>query len=147
MLLYLLRMFGNIFICFSPASVSHFTPMEADTPPQQNKRPASEDDPSDRCLKKRQNAQSVLLSSLVGSSKGTTLPVVCQYNCAIHEVSEHYTSKTCGRCAKVHWKLGDAKTFRCPSCNFQLDRDWNGARNIFLMNLEKYVGVASPIVG
>ena len=45
-------MFGNIFICFSPASVSHFTPMEADTPPQQNKRPASEDDPSDRCLKK-----------------------------------------------------------------------------------------------
>lgn len=63
-----------------------------------------------------------------------------EMDCHIHEVSEHYTSKTCGRCGKVHWKLGSNKKFKCPCCSFELDRDWNGARNIFLMNIEKSVG-------
>ena len=42
-------------------------------------------------------------------------------NCTIHEVSEHYTSKTCGVCSKVHWKLGKEKIFKCPSCQFTID--------------------------
>lgn len=69
-----------------------------------------------------------------------------EHDCTIHEVLEHYTSKTCGHCARIHWKLGDNKVFRCPFCHFRIDRNWNGARNIFLMNLEKCVGVASPRV-
>ena len=51
------------------------------------------------------------------------------------EVSEAYTSKTCGKCGKLHEKLGGNKVFRCPSCNYTMDRDVNGARNIFLRNI------------
>jgi putative transposase len=58
----------------------------------------------------------------------------------VHETSEHYTSKTCGRCGKIHWKLGGNKTFKCPHCHFTLDRDHNGARNIMIMNLSEYIG-------
>lgn len=66
-----------------------------------------------------------------------------EFNCRVHEVSEHYTSKTCGRCGNIHWNLGSNKNFKCPYCNFELDRDWNGARNIFLMNVEKSIGLVS----
>ena len=58
----------------------------------------------------------------------------------VHMVGEHYSSKTCGACGHVHWKLGSNKTFQCPSCQFTIDRDHNGARNIFLMNIERFVG-------
>jgi putative transposase len=60
-----------------------------------------------------------------------------EYQCIVHEVSEHYTSKTCGKCGNVNYKLGSSKIFTCPACGFILDRDWNGARNIFIMNVEK----------
>jgi len=60
--------------------------------------------------------------------------------CVVHEVSEHYTSKTCGRCGNIHWNLGGDKVFQCPTCHFTIDRDHNGTRNIFLMNIEEYVG-------
>jgi putative transposase len=68
-----------------------------------------------------------------------------EYRCTVHEVSEHYTSKGCGRCGKIYWNLGGSKIFHCPFCHFELPRDWNGARNIFLMNIEKYVGVVSHL--
>ena len=47
-------------------------------------------------------------------------------------VSEHYTSKTCGQCGKINQKLGGKKVFECEDCEFLLDRDYNGARNIML---------------
>ena len=49
----------------------------------------------------------------------------------VHEVSEHYTSCTCGSCGKIDWKLGKKDHFNCKYCNFSLPRDYNGARNIF----------------
>jgi len=52
--------------------------------------------------------------------------------CNVFVVDEAYTSKTCGSCGNVHWKLGARKTFKCPVCPFKLDRDVNGARNILL---------------
>lgn len=51
------------------------------------------------------------------------------------EVREDYTSKTCGGCGWLHQKLGGQKHFRCRECNFSLDRDFNGARNILLQAL------------
>jgi IS605 OrfB family transposase len=57
----------------------------------------------------------------------------------VHEVGEHYSSKGCGNCGRIHWKLGGAKTFHCPYCHFKIDRDSNGARNILLMNLESHL--------
>ena len=68
-----------------------------------------------------------------------------EVRCQIYEVSEHYTSKTCGHCGQVHWKLGSNKTFKCLDCSFELDRDYNGARNIFLMNVEDTIGSISKI--
>lgn len=68
---------------------------------------------------------------------------------------EAYTSKTCGQCGFIHNKLGGKKLFVCPRCNFTLDRDVNGARNILLRYLtlntkeicshEQIVG-ATPLV-
>jgi putative transposase len=50
-------------------------------------------------------------------------------------VNESYTSKTCSSCGHEHIKLGSLKQFDCPNCSMSLDRDVNGARNIFM----KYV--------
>eukprot|EP01080_Neovahlkampfia_damariscottae_P011793 gene11793-gene5008 len=58
----------------------------------------------------------------------------------VHEVSEHYTSCTCGSCGKIDWKLGKKDYFNCKYCNFSLPRDYNGARNIFLMNIQNFIG-------
>ena len=52
--------------------------------------------------------------------------------CRVVICDEDFTSKTCGRCGFVHEKLGGNKRFKCPSCHVSLDRDVNGARNIFL---------------
>lgn len=54
---------------------------------------------------------------------------------AVIEVSEAYTSKTCTRCGHVHTKLGGAKIFRCPNCNYEINRDFNGALGILLRAL------------
>jgi putative transposase len=50
-------------------------------------------------------------------------------------VTEEYTSKTCTKCGHVHRKLGGAKTFKCPSCGYEIPRDFNGALGIFLKAL------------
>ena len=56
------------------------------------------------------------------------------------EVTEEYTSKTCGGCGKINQALGAAKVFKCPHCQLVLDRDANGARNIFLKNMDQVLG-------
>lgn len=52
--------------------------------------------------------------------------------CKILIVDENYTSKTCGCCGYLHQKLGSSKTFRCPKCRLETDRDIHAARNILL---------------
>jgi len=47
--------------------------------------------------------------------------------------NESYTSKTCGNCGHVHYKLGGNRIFKCPHCEIQISRDVNGARNILLL--------------
>src|SRR4029079_3692938 len=66
-------------------------------------------------------------------------------SCVVHEVSEHYTSMSCGECGALHRKLGGNRQFKCPTCDFQIKRDFNGARNIFMMNVEQCVGQIIPI--
>src|SRR3989304_1144737 len=60
-----------------------------------------------------------------------------QYGAKIIMVNEAYTSKTCGKCLKRNEKLGGNKKFKCPSCGFTWDRDYNGARNIMM----RYFGI------
>ena len=54
----------------------------------------------------------------------------------VHIVNEAFTSKTCGCCGKINHLLGGNKIFKCTSCELSIDRDINGARNIYL----KYMG-------
>ena len=67
-----------------------------------------------------------------------------EYGSIVHEVGEHYSSKGCGQCGRIHWKLGASKVFKCPYCQFTTDRDFNGSRNIMLMNLENHLKVVNP---
>ena len=55
-----------------------------------------------------------------------------EYPCSVEIVTEEYTSKTCTRCGKLNKSLGSSETFNCPTCKLTIDRDWNGARNIYL---------------
>ncbi len=61
----------------------------------------------------------------------------------VHEVSEHYTSKCCGNCGILNEELGGKETFYCKECKFNIPRDYNGSRNIFLMNVETMIGYAT----
>jgi putative transposase len=58
-----------------------------------------------------------------------------KYNCNIEVVNESYTSKTCGNCGYIKNDLGSNKVYKCDSCNYLIDRDVNGARNIMLKSI------------
>ena len=53
----------------------------------------------------------------------------------VMEVTEEYTTKTCGRCYRLHSDIGGAKTFICPhGCGYRADRDIHAARQILIKN-------------
>ena len=54
--------------------------------------------------------------------------------CELRICTEEYTSKTCGWCGKINI-LTNYNVFECSECNLKMDRDMNGARNIFIKNL------------
>ena len=47
-------------------------------------------------------------------------------------VNESYTSIICSVCGAEADNLGSKRVYNCRSCNIKLDRDINGARNIYL---------------
>lgn len=51
-------------------------------------------------------------------------------NSEIHICKEHYTSQACTKCLSL--KTVKDKTVKCKDCEFEIHRDLNGARNIFL---------------
>lgn len=71
--------------------------------------------------------------------------------CKVIICDEHYTSKTCSQCGFLHQKLGASKTFKCPQCNVEMDRDINAAKNILLryvtLNYNKVSQIAKSGVG
>lgn len=59
---------------------------------------------------------------------------VCDANNAILDIcTEEFTSQTCPKCG-ILTKNG-SKTFKCSDCKFTIDRDVNGARNIFMKTI------------
>ena len=52
-------------------------------------------------------------------------------------VPESYTTKTCGKCGMQNDEVGGSKVFRCadPECDYSLDRDLHGARNICISTI------------
>lgn len=53
----------------------------------------------------------------------------------VHVRGEEYTSKTCTNCMNINYSLGGSKLYKCKKCKATIDRDVNGARNIFLKNV------------
>lgn len=51
------------------------------------------------------------------------------------DLEEHGTSMTCSSCGVANRRLGSSKTFWCPKCQFESDRDINSARNHLLKAL------------
>jgi IS605 OrfB family transposase len=47
-------------------------------------------------------------------------------------VNEAYTSKICSNCGNYDKDLGNNKVYNCNACNLVIDRDVNGARNIYM---------------
>jgi len=54
-----------------------------------------------------------------------------EYTSILKECTEEFTSKTCTRCGQIN-EVGSSEIYKCLSCKLILDRDINGARNIYL---------------
>lgn len=52
---------------------------------------------------------------------------------------EAYTSATCGKCGKIKKNLGGSMVYGCDNCDLVIDRQLNGARNIFLKDIRRFV--------
>ena len=56
--------------------------------------------------------------------------------CSMVVNTEEFTSKTCGRCGFVN-EVGGKDIFQCKDCGLVVDRDVNGARNIYIKTISK----------
>jgi putative transposase len=61
-----------------------------------------------------------------------------QKNCCVEVCTEEFTSKTCTNCGKINY-VGSSEVYHCNSCNLTIDRDINGARNIFIKHLNQRI--------
>jgi len=52
------------------------------------------------------------------------------------EINESYTSKSCSKCGNIKEDLGSKKVYNCEKCKLKLDRDINGAKNIYIKALK-----------
>jgi len=66
-----------------------------------------------------------------------------QRGVVVFECTEEYTSKTCSCCGWIHPCLGGAKTFTCKNCGLKIDRDLQGAFNVFLKFVKEHPEVYS----
>jgi putative transposase len=57
------------------------------------------------------------------------------YGSKVHLCGEHYTTKACGGCGLLNI-IGGNKVYNCRSCKFTMDRDYNGARNIYMKQIQ-----------
>ena len=63
-----------------------------------------------------------------------------QFKCLINNVNytlvnESYTSKVCSSCGSYKEDLGGAKIYYCKDCQMSINRDINGARNIYIKSI------------
>jgi transposase len=69
-----------------------------------------------------------------------------QLGARVHLVLEHQSTISCGHCLHIKPMMckNSAKWFKCHWCGYAIDRDWNGARNVALMNVERCIGKLEP---
>ncbi len=61
-----------------------------------------------------------------------------EYGCQLINVTEEYTSQCCGRCTKLSTTY-NYREKKCIYCNYRIDRDVNGSRNILIKNIDKLI--------
>jgi putative transposase len=54
-----------------------------------------------------------------------------EYSSKLEICTEEFTSKTCTRCGQIN-EVGSSEIYNCSGCQLTIDRDINGARNIYL---------------
>ena len=59
----------------------------------------------------------------------------CMYNKRMIIVDESFTSCTCGICGTIN-RVQGKEIFKCSNCNYQVDRDVTGSRNILIKNIK-----------
>jgi putative transposase len=60
-----------------------------------------------------------------------------KYKCNINnlgygKINEWMTSKMCSLCGNLNENLGGSEIYKCSKCNVKMERDINGARNIYI---------------
>ena len=68
-----------------------------------------------------------------------------EYGCEVEEVSEEYTSQCCGKCGRISKKYVK-RIKHCPHCKMEIERDYNGSRNIMIKNIERMLRVKPETV-
>lgn len=68
-----------------------------------------------------------------------------EYGCSVDIVTEEYTSQCCGKCGMLS-KYYKARTKHCSFCKFEIDRDINGSRNIFIKHVQSHNIFVKPLV-
>ena len=86
-------------------------------------------------IKKNGDVKSGSYKKAITSSRLYQFRQRLEYKCIINglgykKIDEYYTSKMCSRCSKIN-DPGSLKTYKCDNCNLIIDRDINGARNIY----------------
>lgn len=61
-----------------------------------------------------------------------------KHGCKVFVGTEEYTSKTCGNCFNIDWGLKGNKVYSCSECGLVFDRDINAARNILMLNWNRF---------
>jgi len=56
--------------------------------------------------------------------------------CEYRFVNERYSSQLCSYCGNQKKDLGKQKTYNCKSCCKVIDRDTNGSRNIYIVDIQ-----------
>ena len=59
------------------------------------------------------------------------------YGCRVVKVNPRGTTKECNECGVETEKSLWVREHSCPSCGFELDRDWNAALNVVQRGLKK----------
>ena len=49
---------------------------------------------------------------------------------SVVKIDESYTSKTCSKCGSLNTTRNNQSNFKCKDCNYQVNADFNGAKNI-----------------
>jgi putative transposase len=64
-----------------------------------------------------------------------------KYKCEINKktmvlINEAYTSKICSSCGNQNRIKNKSKDYECEKCGIKIDRDYNGAKNIYIIGTE-----------